>query len=128
MNTFGSRIRELRNIIGITQEKLCQDLLDIYNYPVNPATLSLYENDKRVPTIELIYHLSRYYNISTDYLIYGKKDNVASIESNIDDIKYFTIKRIMNILEHISLEQLVDLNNYLKTFELDIEIHTINNF
>lgn len=67
MATFSQRMRELRKEKNITLEKLAEML------KTTKATLSRYENGKRIPNIEFVEELAKIFNVSVDYLL-GKTD------------------------------------------------------
>lgn len=66
-NVFGKRLRMLRREKDIVMTELAEAV------GLTQATVSKYENGKRIPNIEIIQRLARYLNVSTDYLI-GKSD------------------------------------------------------
>ena len=61
--TFGDRLRDLRNISGISQKVLCNDL------GISKAALSYYENGQRVPDIDILLNIAKRFNVSADYLL-----------------------------------------------------------
>ena len=58
-------LREIRK-----QKKLSQ-LKVAMNLSISREALSYYENGKRCPDLEMLVKLSRYFNVSIDYLILG---------------------------------------------------------
>ena len=58
------RIRKERNL---NQLKVAMDL------NISREALSHYENGKRQPSIEMLNKLSRYFNVSIDFLINGEE-------------------------------------------------------
>lgn len=62
-NSFGSRIRELRYHKGIGIKKLAPDLGVDYSY------LSRLENEKALPSAEIVERLSKYFNHDKDELM-----------------------------------------------------------
>ena len=62
MNT-GKRIRYLRTINNITSKELSKAL------KVSESSISLYENGKRKPTIDIIVKIADYFKVSTDFLL-----------------------------------------------------------
>ena len=40
---------------------------------ISREALSFYENGKRSPDVDMLIRLSRYFNVSIDYLIFGKE-------------------------------------------------------
>lgn len=71
MQTFGERLRRVRREQFIRQKQLAAHL----NIAV--STLSQYENNKRHPNYEILSQISKYFNVSTDYLL-GVNNNVSS--------------------------------------------------
>ena len=68
MNDFnveqlGERIKSLRVERGIGQNKLAKDLC------LSNASISYWETGKQIPSAEVIYKLSKYFNVSADYLL-----------------------------------------------------------
>ena len=63
-------MRELKNIRKakkLNQLKVAMDL------NISREALSHYENGKREPSIDMLNKLSKYYNVSIDYLINGEE-------------------------------------------------------
>lgn len=62
-NTFGKNLRALRKGAGIGQVKLALDL------GVSKGIISLWENEKREPTMSYLIALAKYFDVSIDYLV-----------------------------------------------------------
>lgn len=60
---IGKRIRELRTEKGVTQRELASFL------SLTPKMVSFYENNERVPPADILIKLSKYFNVSIDYLL-----------------------------------------------------------
>lgn len=60
-------LREIRKKKGYSQLKVAMDL------SISREALSYYETGKRSPDIQMLLLLSRYFNVSIDYLITGKE-------------------------------------------------------
>ena len=58
------KIRQMRNL---NQLKVAIDL------NISREALSHYENGKREPSLAMLVKMSKYYNVSIDYLITGKE-------------------------------------------------------
>ena len=67
---FGKRLKELRKEHGYTIEQFA-DMVGI-----SKSTLGYYENDKRMPDIEILARIANVLNVSTDYLI-GRTNTTA---------------------------------------------------
>ncbi len=60
-------LKEIRKKKNLNQLKVALDL------SVSREALSLYENGKRNPSLEMLLTFSNYFNVSIDYLITGKE-------------------------------------------------------
>lgn len=59
-------LAKIRKIKKYSQQKVAMDL------SISREAISYYENGKRNPDIETLCKLSKYFNVSIDYLINGK--------------------------------------------------------
>ncbi len=62
-------LREIRLKKNLNQQKVAMDL------SISREALSYYENGQRSPDIQMLLNLSRYFDVSIDYLITGKEFN-----------------------------------------------------
>lgn len=60
-------LRKIRKERGYSQLKVAMDLA------ISREAISLYETGRRSPDIEMLLILSRYFNVSVDYLITGEE-------------------------------------------------------
>ena len=60
---------EIRKKKGYSQQKVAMDL------NISREALSYYETGKRNPDINMLLAMSKYFNVSIDYLINGKEFN-----------------------------------------------------
>lgn len=60
-------LREIRKKKNLNQQKVALDL------NVSREALSHYENGKREPSLSMLLTMSKYFNVSIDYLITGKE-------------------------------------------------------
>ena len=60
-------LREIRKKRKLNQQKVAFDL------HISRESLSYYENGKREPSLALLVEMSRYFNVSINYLITGKE-------------------------------------------------------
>lgn len=63
MSHLGRLLSELREERGLTQRELSK-ILHISN-----SSISAYETGARIPNIEVLVELSKYFNVTTDYLL-----------------------------------------------------------
>ena len=59
-------LREIRKKKGLSQQKVAMNL------NISREALSYYENGKRNPDVSMLIAMSKYFNVSIDYLITGK--------------------------------------------------------
>lgn len=59
-------LREIRTARKLNQQKVAMDL------NISRESLSYYENGRREPSLALLVEMSKYFNVSIDYLITGK--------------------------------------------------------
>lgn len=71
MNKFGERLGKLRQEHGLTQKELA-NLFHISN-----TTISSYETGARIPNLVFLEEISKFYNVSSDYIM-GLSDNPLS--------------------------------------------------
>ena len=81
--TTGESIYKLRKDLGLSQEELGQKLL------VSRQTVSLWETDQTVPTIDNLKRLKEIFGVSVDEIL-GLKDGSDGVESVPDETYRFT--------------------------------------
>ena len=81
-NIFGKRLKELRKENKLTQQELVIKL----NCEITQASIARWENNLRVPNLDAVITLAKFFNVSLDfiaglvdfkYLIYIKKREVV---------------------------------------------------
>lgn len=92
---LGNRIASLRNARNWTQVQLAQKL------NVSKQTVSNWENNNILPSIELLIKLSHLFSVSTDYLL------------ALDDRKYIEISGL-TAAQAAHIQQIVDDFNELQ--------------
>ena len=60
-------LKNIRRQRNLNQQKVAMDL------NISREALSYYENGKREPSLSLLVEMSRYFNVSINYLITGKE-------------------------------------------------------
>lgn len=63
MNKFADRLKELRNEKNLSQNELSKEI------DVSVACINRWENNLRLPNIESIITLCKYFGCTSDYLI-----------------------------------------------------------
>ena len=110
---FGETLKILRGIKGMTQE----DLGDILG--VSRATIAGYETKNHQPDYEKLEALSRFFDVSIDYLLTGEDS------FHIEHIKYPLINEkvldteVIKIYKDLHIDAKQDVLKYLKLLELN---------
>lgn len=65
-------LKILRKEKNINQQRLAFDL------HISREALSYYENGKREPSLQLLLDMSKYFNVSINYLITGEEINIPN--------------------------------------------------
>lgn len=60
---FDVRLKELREHKGLTQKDLASKL------NLTQSTIAYYESGKKLPTVDTLLSLAKYFNVSTDFLL-----------------------------------------------------------
>lgn len=63
MKIFAERLKELRNEQGLSIWQLGQAI------GVSHAAISRWENEVRIPNIEILVRIAKFFKVSSDYLI-----------------------------------------------------------
>ena len=73
LKQVGKRLRELRKSKKLTQVRLSNMLLEQYNINIEDRSISRYETGKGLPETDNLIHLAEFFNVTTDYILYGKE-------------------------------------------------------
>lgn len=65
MKRLSLRITNLRKEAGLSQTQLAKKL------NISPSALGNYEQGRRLPSVDLLVQISRFFDISLDYLVTG---------------------------------------------------------
>ena len=118
---FGKRLKELRKEHGCTIEQFA-DMVGI-----SKSTLGYYENDKRMPDIEILARIANVLNVSADYLIgrtnttaqKGKMKTVCEFTGLSDSAAEFLAQRVkdkdyekLSVINHLFQELCEDYEFY----------------
>ncbi len=60
---IGSRIKELRNSMHISQQELADKL------GVDRSTIGKYETNTRIPEVKMLIQLAKFFDVTTDFLL-----------------------------------------------------------
>ena len=90
---LNEQIRELRNIRGISQIQLANKL------GVTKQSVSNWENDNILPSIEMLVKIANFFEVSTDYLLGLDKKRTLDVE-NLTEIQISNIQLIVDDLRN----------------------------
>lgn len=90
---LNEQIRELRNIRGISQIQLANKL------GVTKQSVSNWENDNILPSIEILVKIANFFEVSTDYLLGLDKKRTLDVE-NLTEIQISHIQLIVDDLRN----------------------------
>ena len=97
----------------MTQEQLVKDLEDKFDYTITKSAISQYENDKRLPEINFLFIISKYFDVSIDYLL-GKQTTQTTVinEKTLEEYFYDCEKRNIEISDilNVFIEKLDSAN------------------
>ena len=81
--TVGQRIQHYRKLQGLSQEELGQKLL------VSRQTVSLWENDQTLPTIDNLVRLKEIFGVSVDEILTEQETNeIATMQQPVERYRY----------------------------------------
>ena len=90
---LNEQIRELRNIRGISQIQLA------YKLGVTKQSVSNWDNDNILPSIEMLVKIANFFEVSTDYLLGLDKKRTLDVE-NLTEIQISHIQLIVDDLRN----------------------------
>lgn len=64
---LSKQITHLRKKVGMSQSQLADQL------NVSPSAIGMYEQGRRIPDLPTLISISRFFNVSLDYLITGEE-------------------------------------------------------
>ena len=92
---MGKRLAELRAERKETQEFVAEAI------GISTEYLSKIENDKKMPSLEVIMLLKEYYDTSLDYLLCGKKEQKCDIIRLWENLDNCSQRMVRNIVESV---------------------------
>lgn len=76
---LGKRLKQLRNSAGLTQKELANKM------NISPSAVSMYEAGRRDPDTETLVKFSKFFNVTTDYLL-GETSNIPLTQEHLTTI------------------------------------------
>lgn len=105
--TFGERLKELRLKNSYAQHEFANKM------HVSRTCVSSWETERTQPNMAQIYEMSRLFDVSVDYLVYGKEPDEQVSKENID------AKYIIEKLPSMDIEAIETINR-LTTYLLKL--------
>ena len=91
MTCFAARLKQLRKQRGMTQTEVAAAI------GVTRSVVSLYENEMRQPSPEIIIALARLYGVTTDYLLCGNRCSFVDV-SGLNEQEIAAIVNMVGLL------------------------------
>ena len=111
MKRIGQIIRELRREMDCTQNRLA-DVLG-----VTQDSISLWENDKRIPDTQYVVAMAKFFDVTTDYLL-GLTDEYKSVRfgENADTTSYLSLEeeKLLTKYRELSAKEKALLTHYIE--------------
>jgi len=89
---IADKIKSLRKEMGITQAELAMRL------KINVVQIVRYETGASLPSVNLLTKIARFFEVSTDYLIFGEDKEMAH-KTRIYDTSFLELFRRINQLK-----------------------------
>lgn len=102
--SFGTILKKLRQDNNLTQDELAKKI------DTSRSNIANYENDKNMPSVDILEKLSKLFDCTTDYLL-GKSD-IRNPEKN--DLDKLQIGLSTKDYSNISEEQLKQIEDFAK--------------
>ena len=115
MNSFGKRLKHLRQEKGLTQVELGKA------FNVTNVAVTKWESDDRFPDKSILIKIADYFDVSTDYLLCRTDNPDAKVyNANIDD-DTIEVEIHKDYPHDLSPEEVELLINQLKTVGFDVD-------
>ena len=91
---FSETLKNLRTKKGLTQTQLADKLW------LNKSIISAYENEQRMPSLDVLIKLSHEFNVSMEYLLGIEKNKTIDV-SDLSDEQIAAINTFIELLRKI---------------------------
>ena len=122
VEVFGKRLKELRKENGYTIEQFA-DMVGI-----SKSTLGYYENDKRMPDIEILARIADTLNVNADYLI--GRTNTTALKGKMKTVCEFTglsdcaVEYLSELVQNKDYEKLSVINHLFDELNEDYDFYS----
>lgn len=115
MNSFGKRLKHLRQEKGLTQVELGK----VFN--VTNVAVTKWESDDRFPDKIILIKIADYFNVSLDYLLCRTDNPDAKVYNTTIDGDNIDVEIHKDYPHDLSPEEVEVLINQLKTVGFDVD-------
>ncbi len=91
----GSRIKRLREATGKTQKEVADEM------KLSVDTICKIEQGRRCPSIMVVDVLRKYYNTTSDYIIYGNLDTIEACKAILGTVPTEKREAVEQLMENI---------------------------
>ena len=122
VEVFGKRLKELRKANGYTIEQFA-DMVGI-----SKSTLGYYENDKRMPDIEILARIANVLNVNADYFI--GRTNTTAQKGKMKTVCEFTglsdcaVEYLSELVKNKDYEKLSVINHLFDELSEDYDFYS----
>lgn len=122
VEVFGKRLKELRKANGYTIEQFAVMV------GISKSTLGYYENDKRMPDIEILARIANVLNVNADYLI--GRTNTTARKGKMKTVCEFTglfdctVEYLSELVKNKDYEKLSIINHLFKELCEDYDFYS----
>ena len=122
VEVFGKRLKELRKANGYTIERFA-DMVGI-----SKSTLGYYENDNRMPDIEILARIADTLNVNADYLI--GRTNTTALKGKMKTVCEFTglsdcaVEYLSELVKNKDYEKLSVINHLFDELSEDYDFYS----
>jgi transcriptional regulator with XRE-family HTH domain len=102
--SFSDKLKNLRKMREISQEELAKNL------HVTKSAVWKYEQDKAVPSADVVKELAVYFGVTTDYLIFEEGEKI--------DMTIFSDKKLAELFEEICRQEPRKKKAIMQTIEM----------
>lgn len=106
--SFGTNLKKIRQDNNLTQEELAKKI------NTSRSNIANYENDKNMPSIDVLEKLSKVFNCSIDYLL--GKSNVKNYDKDEQEFRFAYHKE----MEGLTDEEIADALRFYKEMKKKI--------
>ena len=120
--TFGETLKFLRKEKKITIEQLATEIC------VSRQSIIDYESNRKLPMIDKLKSIAEYFNVSTDFLIYGENrvlvnpiesNNIKTVLLALGTMLNSNLLQVKNDVISVEPVELIARNNIIKCYLID---------